>query len=80
MTLPRLRQPDHYAGLQTDWRSGRQLAGNRGPVHRRDGKEVVVGTLNTLYTAENIQKEEFNPAAFNLGDELLGAVEETGRA
>ena len=40
-------------------------------------KEVVVGTLNTLYTAENIQEEEFNPAAFNLGDELLGAVEET---
>ena len=25
-------------------------------------------------------EEEFNPAAFNLGDELLGAVEETGRA
>lgn len=40
-------------------------------------KEVVVGTLNTLYTAENIQEEEFNPTAFNLGDELLGAVEET---
>jgi len=40
-------------------------------------KEVVVGTLNTLYTAENIQEEEFNPAEFNLGDELLGAVEET---
>lgn len=40
-------------------------------------KEVVVGTLNTLYTAENIQEEEFNPAAFHLGDELLGAVEET---
>ncbi|MEG4682078.1 Fe(2+) transporter permease subunit FeoB [Enterobacter cloacae] len=40
-------------------------------------KEVVVGTLNTLYTAENIQEEAFNPAAFHLGDELLGAVEET---
>ena len=40
-------------------------------------KEVVVGTLNTLYTAENIQEQEFNPAAFHLGDELLGAVEET---
>lgn len=40
-------------------------------------KEVVVGTLNTLYTAENIQEEEFNPAEFSLGDELLGAVEET---
>jgi ferrous iron transporter FeoB len=40
-------------------------------------KEVVVGTLNTLYTAENIQQEEFNPAEFNLLDELGGAVEET---
>lgn len=40
-------------------------------------KEVVVGTLNTLYTAENIQEEEFNPADFHLGDELLGAVDET---
>ncbi|MGK0602796.1 Fe(2+) transporter permease subunit FeoB [Yokenella regensburgei] len=40
-------------------------------------KEVVVGTLNTLYTAENIQEEEFNPAEFNLLDELGGAVEET---
>jgi hypothetical protein len=27
-------------------------------------KEVVVGTLNTLYTAEHIQKAEFNPAEF----------------
>ncbi|KFC04744.1 ferrous iron transport protein B [Trabulsiella guamensis ATCC 49490] len=40
-------------------------------------KEVVVGTLNTLYTAENIQEEEFNPAEFNLFDELGGAVGET---
>ncbi len=40
-------------------------------------KEVVVGTLNTLYTAENIQEEEFNPADFHLGDELIGAVDET---
>ena len=30
-----------------------------------------------LYTAENIQEEEFNPADFHLGDELLGAVDET---
>lgn len=29
-------------------------------------KEVVVGTLNTLYTAENIQNEEFNPQEFHL--------------
>lgn len=40
-------------------------------------KEVVVGTLNTLYTAENIQEQAFNPAEFHLGNELLGAVEET---
>lgn len=40
-------------------------------------KEVVVGTLNTLYTAENIQQEAFNPAEFNLFDELGAAVGET---
>lgn len=40
-------------------------------------KEVVVGTLNTLYTAEDIQNEEFNPQTFSLGDELLAAVDET---
>ena len=40
-------------------------------------KEVVVGTLNTLYTAENIQEEAFNPATFNLLDELGAAVGET---
>ena len=40
-------------------------------------KEVVVGTLNTLYTAENIQQEQFNPAEFNLFDELGEAAGET---
>ena len=40
-------------------------------------KEVVVGTLNTLYTAEDIQNEAFNPQEFHLGDELLGALDET---
>lgn len=40
-------------------------------------KEVVVGTLNTLYTAENIQEEAFDPATFSLQDELTGAVDET---
>ncbi|CAH6661131.1 Fe(2+) transporter permease subunit FeoB [Pseudocitrobacter vendiensis] len=40
-------------------------------------KEVVVGTLNTLYTAENIQEEDFDPATFSLTDELLGAADET---
>lgn len=40
-------------------------------------KEVVVGTLNTLYTAENIQQEAFNPADFNLLDELGAAAGET---
>ena len=37
----------------------------------------VVGTLNTLYTAEDIQNEEFNPQTFSLGEELLAAVDET---
>ena len=40
-------------------------------------KEVVVGTLNTLYTAENIHQEAFDAASFSLIDELGGAVEET---
>lgn len=40
-------------------------------------KEVVVGTLNTLYTAENIQNEEFNPQEYHLGEELLEAADET---
>lgn len=40
-------------------------------------KEVVVGTLNTLYTAENIQNDDFDPTTFNLLDELEGAVAET---
>ncbi|MBU9852913.1 Fe(2+) transporter permease subunit FeoB [Rahnella aceris] len=40
-------------------------------------KEVVVGTLNTLYTAEHITNEAFDAASFNLFDELGGAVKET---
>ncbi|MHA0851873.1 Fe(2+) transporter permease subunit FeoB [Serratia nematodiphila] len=40
-------------------------------------KEVVVGTLNTLYTAEHINKEAFDAANFNLLDELGGALQET---
>ncbi|WP_092552671.1 Fe(2+) transporter permease subunit FeoB [Xenorhabdus koppenhoeferi] len=40
-------------------------------------KEVVVGTLNTLYTAENITKQPFNPQEFNLLDRLKYAVAET---
>lgn len=40
-------------------------------------KEVVVGTLNSLYTAEHIQKAEFNPAEYNLGNELIAALDET---
>ena len=40
-------------------------------------KEVVVGTLNTLYTAEHITNETFDAASFNLFDELGGAVKET---
>lgn len=40
-------------------------------------KEVVVGTLNTLYTAEHITSEEFDAANFNLLSELNGAVRQT---
>ena len=40
-------------------------------------KEVVVGTLNTLYTAEDIHNDAFDPATFNLLDELQDAVVET---
>ncbi|AIR64231.1 Fe(2+) transporter permease subunit FeoB [Cedecea neteri] len=40
-------------------------------------KEVVVGTLNTLYTAEDIHNDEFDAASFNLLDELGAAADET---
>jgi ferrous iron transport protein B len=40
-------------------------------------KEVVVGTLNTLYTAEHIEKAEFSPNQFSLTGELGSALEET---
>jgi ferrous iron transport protein B len=40
-------------------------------------KEVVVGTLNTLYTAEHITKEPFDAKSFNLLEELGAAVDET---
>ncbi|MBV7406368.1 Fe(2+) transporter permease subunit FeoB [Enterobacter sp. ENT03] len=40
-------------------------------------KEVVVGTLNSLYTAENIQEAPFDATQFSVSEELLGAAEET---
>lgn len=40
-------------------------------------KEVVVGTLNTLYTAEQITNEPFDYENFNLLTELEGALTET---
>ncbi|HEP0304643.1 TPA: Fe(2+) transporter permease subunit FeoB [Providencia rettgeri] len=40
-------------------------------------KEVVVGTLNTLYTAEAITSEPFDAESFNLWEELEDAVSET---
>lgn len=40
-------------------------------------KEVVVGTLNTLYTAEDIHNDDFDPLTFNLSDELQDAVAKT---
>ncbi len=40
-------------------------------------KEVVVGTLNTLYTAEHITTQQFDAASFNLLGELNGAMHQT---
>ncbi|MBM7345918.1 Fe(2+) transporter permease subunit FeoB [Pantoea coffeiphila] len=40
-------------------------------------KEVVVGTLNTLYTAEAIQHQPFDAAEFSLSHQLLEALNET---
>ena len=40
-------------------------------------KEVVVGTLNTLYTAEDMHQEAFDAANFNVFDELGTAAGET---
>lgn len=40
-------------------------------------KEVVVGTLNTLYTAESITSEPFDAESFNLLEEIEDAVSET---
>ncbi|WP_413739767.1 Fe(2+) transporter permease subunit FeoB [Sodalis sp. RH14] len=42
-------------------------------------KEVVVGTLNTLYTAEHIAASPFDPQRFDLAAELTGALAETWR-
>lgn len=40
-------------------------------------KEVVVGTLNSLYTTEAIQSSPFDPQAFDLGGELKEALTDT---
>lgn len=40
-------------------------------------KEMVVGTLNTIYTDERISNQEFYAARFNLLDELDGALRKT---
>ena len=40
-------------------------------------KEVVVGTLNTLYTAEALQRQPFDAAQFSLIDQLKDAAEQT---
>jgi len=42
-------------------------------------KEVVVGTLNSLYTGEEMQSNAFDPAEFNLVEELKSSVVETWR-
>jgi ferrous iron transport protein B len=40
-------------------------------------KEVVVGTLNSLYTGEDVQSGGFNPEEFNLLAELTGSLTAT---
>ncbi|WWO99698.1 MAG: Fe(2+) transporter permease subunit FeoB [Candidatus Dasytiphilus stammeri] len=40
-------------------------------------KEVIISTLNTLYTAENILKNDFEPAKFNFNRELWNAFSQT---
>ncbi|WP_370559940.1 Fe(2+) transporter permease subunit FeoB [Edwardsiella tarda] len=40
-------------------------------------KEVVVGTLNTLYTAEHINEEDFDPQSYSLVGGLKEALDET---
>ncbi len=40
-------------------------------------KEVVVGTLNSLYTAEDIQSGDFSVQSFSLGSELQSALTAT---
>ncbi|NNS09640.1 MULTISPECIES: Fe(2+) transporter permease subunit FeoB [Erwinia] len=40
-------------------------------------KEVVVGTLNTLYTAEALQQQAFDPEQFSLRTQLSDALIET---
>jgi len=40
-------------------------------------KEVVVGTLNTLYTAEALHEEAFDPQSYSLAAELKEAVAQT---
>ena len=40
-------------------------------------KEVVVGTLNSLYTSEAVQSGTFDPQQFNLIDELKDSLTET---
>ncbi|WP_075182079.1 Fe(2+) transporter permease subunit FeoB [Pantoea sp. 1.19] len=40
-------------------------------------KEVVVGTLNTLYTAEQLHQQPFDPATFSLTNALRAALSQT---
>lgn len=40
-------------------------------------KEVVVSTLNTLYTADSLLETPFDPEAFSLKDGLIAAISDT---
>ena len=43
-------------------------------------KEIVVSTLNTLYTTDSLRETPFDPDAFNIKEELASAVSDTKEA
>lgn len=62
----------HPLGVHTDhWQA------TVGLVTGAMAKEVVVSTLNTLYTAEQLHDAAFDPNSFDLKAELLDAVTQT---
>lgn len=62
----------HPIGVQQDnWQA------TVGLISGAMAKEIVAGTLNTLYTAEALEENRFDPATFSLSEALIAAVKET---